>query len=185
MTMTTWMVAICAAIAALSLQNVNSQIPTECADQVSLDTLTCCPNGCGESDNRGECMDIDFAERPHDMTTTDVRRNWPHYFTRACKCSGNYGGVDCSRCKYGYYGATCDQKEVLARSSIQELDDEEWAEYIDIIRETRTFNSGYKIVLGEYVPGTTDFETADIDLYDFFVWAHHYTAKDAGCGGKA
>ncbi len=76
----------------------HAQIPRACTDEASLRDLTCCPttsNGvCGAVAGRGACMDLQL---PHSNTTTDVRRNWPHYFTRACQCTGNFSGYDCSR----------------------------------------------------------------------------------------
>ena len=56
--------------------------------------------------------------------------------------------------------------------------------YIEILNMSRTHNSGYKIVLDEYLPGTVDIETVDISLYDLFVWLHHFAAKDSECSGK-
>ena len=118
------------------------------------------------------------------MNTNDVRGNWPHYFTKACKCLNNFAGVNCSRCKYGYYGNNCDKKQVLNRYSTQSLTDQQWVKYIDILRAARTYDSGYTIVLNERKPGTTDLETTNISLYDMFVWLHHFAAKDSDCKGK-
>ena len=60
------------------------QIPTVCADEDSLENLVCCPitddGECGVDANRGQC--VDFNLNGHRMDTTDVRANWPHYFTR-------------------------------------------------------------------------------------------------------
>ena len=64
------------------------QIPTACADEDSLENLRCCPETtddgvCGEDANRGEqggeCVQLNLDG--HRMDTTDVRANWPHYFT--------------------------------------------------------------------------------------------------------
>ena len=101
-----WMVVLICVVLAPTF--VHSQIPTACADAESLRTLTCCPNECGEADGRGVCEDIDLPDH-YSRTSSDVRANWPHYFTRACSCTGNYWGYDCSRCKYGYYGEDCSQ----------------------------------------------------------------------------
>lgn len=177
-----WAAVICIAVITLSPQDVDSQIPVACSDAESLGTQTCCPNGCGATDQRGACVDIQLPST-YSMTSTDVRGNWPHYFTRACRCNGNFGEYDCSRCKYGYYGTNCNQKQVLPRRSIQELNDQEWSDYIEILKMTRNYSSGYKVVLREDPPGTTDIMAVNIDLYDFFVWLHHYAAKDSECGG--
>ena len=176
-------VRIFAASVLFLLQSVDSQIPAACTDAESLRSLTCCPNQCGANEGRGECAVLDLPTN-YSMTSTDVRENWPHYFTRGCQCNGNYGGYDCSACKYGYYGTTCNQKQVLRRKSIQQLTEQEWREYIEILKMARTYQSDYKIVLGEYAPGTTNIRMSDITLYDLFVWQHHFAAKDSECGGK-
>ena len=164
------------------LQSVDSQIPAVCTDAESLWTLTCCPNQCGANEGRGECAKLDLPN--YSMTSTDVRENWPHYFTQGCKCNGNYGGYDCSVCKYGYYGTTCNLTQVLPRKSIQQLTEQEWREYIEILKMARTYQSDYKIVLGEYTPGTTNINMSNITLYNLFVWQHHFAAKNSECNGK-
>ena len=58
------------------------QIPTACTDYGSLKTLTCCPTTvdgvCGANASRGQCVKLD---NKHIKFTTNVRENWPHYFT--------------------------------------------------------------------------------------------------------
>ena len=163
------------------LQVALAQIPTACADRRSLEHLTCCPatadGVCGEGAGRGLCVPVNFAR--HSNETTDVRVNWPHYYTRVCKCSGNYGGYDCSRCKYGYFGADCGSKAILPRKPVRDFTDEEWNDFINIIRLTKTYDSGYKVVLEERQPGTTDLLMSNISLFDLMVWFHQFAAKDA------
>ena len=59
------------------------QIPTVCADEDSLENLRCCPTTddgvCGEDASRGECVQLNLDG--YSTNTTDVRGNWPHYFT--------------------------------------------------------------------------------------------------------
>jgi len=157
-------------VASLSLllpQDVVSQIPTDCSDAESLENSVCCPTTadgiCGTNANRGACVTLNFAGYSNE--TSDVRTNWPHYFTQICECNGNYAGHDCGRCKFGYYGSDCGQKQVLPRRPIRELTDEEWAAYNDIIRRTRTYDSGYKVVLEESTPGNASLVMTSISLY--------------------
>ena len=173
---------VCTVCIILSPRIVLAQIPTVCARVDNLRNLECCPDKCGADNDRGTCAEIGI---PHNMTTTDVRSNWPHYFTRACNCSKNFAGVDCSRCKYGYYGNDCDKKQVLSRNSTPNLRDKPWwVKYYGILRATRTYVSGYTIVLNEREPGTTDLMTTTVSLYDLFVWLHHFAAKNSECKGK-
>ena len=61
------------------------QIPTVCTNKLSLKTLTCCPTTvdgvCGANANRGRCVKLNTPIK----ITTNVRKNWPHYFTRVRK----------------------------------------------------------------------------------------------------
>ena len=78
MTVSTALVVMSYVVLAPSL--VHSQIPTACADEESLRTLTCCPTECGVADGRGVCGDIDLPNH-YSRTSSDARANWPHYFT--------------------------------------------------------------------------------------------------------
>ena len=59
------------------------------------------------------------------------------------------------------------------------MTDEDWVEFNDVIRATRTYDFGYRAVLEESVPGNASLVMTNITLYQFFVWMHHYTAKDS------
>ena len=152
-----------------------------CADTHSLEQMTCCPvtgdGVCGEEAGRGRCVPVDFEG--HSNETTNVRVNWPHYYTRVCKCSGNFGGYDCSGCSYGYYGQDCASRAIIPRKPVREFSEEEWREFISILRLIKTRDSGYKVILEEKVPGTADLRMANLSLYDLMIWTHHYAAKDA------
>ena len=59
------------------------QIPTACADDDSLKNSRCCPTTvdgmCGQDANRGQCIQLKIDG--YTRETTNVRDNWPHYFT--------------------------------------------------------------------------------------------------------
>lgn len=173
-------VAICLMVITLSPRNVNSQIPAVCADASSLQNMMCCPSNCGSDTGRGTCAAVD---RPPDATSDDVRFNWPHYFQRVCQCSGNYSGYDCSRCKYGHYGPNCSMTQILPRRNILILSIPEFTEYIAILQNARSYDSGYVAVLNQLTPGSTNVQTAPLTLYQTFIWIHHFAAKDSECGG--
>ena len=157
-----------------------AQIPTACANVQSLESLMCCPTSvdgvCGEDAGRGSCEKINLDQ--YSKETTNVRVNWPHYYTRVCRCNGNFAGYDCSRCKYSYYGSQCNQKMILPRKSVREFTDEEWNDFIHILRLTRSRDSGYRFVLQETRPGNANLSMTNTSLYDSFTWLHHYATKD-------
>ena len=174
-------VVLCGFLLGALSQIALAQIPTACADRRSLEDMTCCPatvdGVCGQDAGRGLCVATNFTG--HSTETTDVRVNWPHYYTRICKCSGNFGGYDCSQCTYGYYGPDCGTKAVLPRKPVRDFTDQEWEDFIDIIRQTKTYDSGYKVVLEERQPGTADLLMSNVSLFDLMIWMHHFAAKDA------
>ena len=158
-----------------------AQIPTVCTDRESLENRICCPTTedgvCGANSNRGACVSLNLPNYSNE--TSDVRRNWPHYFTQSCQCNGNYAGYDCSRCKFGYIGSDCNKKRVLPRRPVRELTDEDWIAFNDIIKRTRTYDSGYTAVLEESTPGNASLVMTNLSLYHFYIWIHHLTAKDS------
>ena len=177
-----WIAVVFVAVLAPLPQTVTSQIPSVCADDSSLTNKECCPNSCG-GEERGTCEDIDLPDTYSD-TSTNVRSNWPHYFTRACACKENYAGVDCTRCKYGYRGDDCMTKVSEPRRDLLDLTSAEWTKYHDALKMARRDSSGYKIILEEAPPGTSNLACEDISLYSLFIWLHHYAAKDSECEGK-
>ena len=170
-----------AAVFTLSPRYANSQIPVACSDANSLKFMVCCPDNCGHADGRGTCAD---TEHQPDMTSKDVRFNWPHYYKRLCQCNDNYSGYDCSRCKYGYYGPECSMMQILPRRNILTFSDAEFYDYVETLQTMRFYDSGFLAALEESVPGSTDIETVSLSLYSMFIWLHHFATKDSGCVGK-
>ena len=174
-------------LSCLVIQPAFCQIPAACSDANSLENSICCPDTgdgvCGQASGRGLCVSLNQPGYSND--TTDVRVNWPHYFTQICQCNDNYGGYDCGRCRYGYYGSDCSQKQVLPRRPIHEYTDEEWDEFIQIIRLSKTYQSDYVVILEESRPGTSNLSNSNISIYNMFVWLHHFAAKDSGVPGTS
>ena len=161
------------------LQYSNGQFPIECMNDTSLQDRRCCPNMCS---GRGSCTNLNLASLSDvSFDNLTVRNNWPYYFMSVCRCNGNYAGADCSRCKYGYYGDDCSKTMTLPRRPISDLTDDEWTEYIDILKRMRTYPSGYFVFTEEPEGPDTDLRTLEktpVNLYDLFIWQHHYAAKD-------
>ena len=174
------------ALLLIVIEPASSQIPAACSDANSLENSICCPDtggdgACGQAAGRGLCVSLN--QPGYSSESTDVRRNWPHYFTQVCQCNGNYGGYDCGRCAYGYYGADCSQKQVLPRRPIHEYTDEDWNEFIQIVQMSKTYPSDYVVILEESRPGTSNVTVSNISLYNLFVWLHHFASKDSGVPG--
>ena len=97
---------------------------------------------------------------------------------QVCQCNDNYAGYDCSRCKFGHYGDDCSQSQILPRPPIASYTDEDWEEFIEILRMLLTHDSGYVVILEESYPGDSDLPMSNITLYKLYVWLHHYASRD-------
>ena len=137
-------------IAACLLPWAQCQFPKACVNLQSVKSKECCPipNGfnapCGNDGGRGQCEDLVAREwttdysHYKDFQLLDDRHNWPKsLYNRTCKCSSNFGGYDCGRCEYGYYGINCTQKKVLIRKNFAKLPDDEKDRYMRYINLTR------------------------------------------------
>lgn len=154
----------------------NAQIPTACADQNSLENSICCPitadGVCGVSTNRGLCVTLNFAG--YDMAAKQVMCV-THYYTQICRCNGNFGGYNCSRCEFGYYGSDCSEFQVLPRPPARDLSDADWADFVSIMKMPKTYDSDYHAVLEESKPGNASIPTASLTIFNYYAWIHHYT----------
>ena len=74
----------------------------------------------------------------------------------------------------------------MERKSISVFSADDWKKYIDILNKSKTHNSDYMVFLKEPEQKIYDIEQLQrvpINLYDLFVWQHHYAAKDNGNKG--
>jgi len=108
-----------------------------------------------------------------------MHKSYERFLTlQVCQCNGNFAGYDCNRCKFGYYGDDCSQLQILPRRPIASYTDEEWEEFIEIIRLLHSHDSGYTVILEEIFPGDPSVLRSNITLYKLYVWIHHYASKD-------
>ena len=110
--------------------------------------------------------------------TMDGRFNWPsQIFTEVCKCKDNYGGFNCSECKFGYKGDDCSTKTVRVRRSITDADFN-WTNYREQLNRSKTeIQKRYKVYIGGNVTNETNYK--EVTLYNLFAWMHHYVAWTA------
>lgn len=101
---------------------VSAQFPRVCVTPEGLRSAQCCPSPfalendpCGASSGRGQCVDVSADARAHGpqypYDGRDDRERWPlRFFTRACRCNGNFSGFDCGRCRHGLTGDACERR---------------------------------------------------------------------------
>ena len=128
----------------------HGQFPKACINYQSLKTKTCCPTPkgsnlpCGSDINRGACHELKIHHwnktysHYQDFHEFDDRRDWPTgLFTFTCKCNQSFGGYDCGKCDYGYYGNHCEQKRKQTRKNFAKMSEQEKDRYMRYINLTR------------------------------------------------
>ena len=132
---------------------IYSIVPKNCVHNVSSSEKICCPipQGyevpCGGI-GRGGChdlnIDLDKVETPLKM---DDRLNWPiKFFKRMCYCEGNYFGIACETCWYGWEGKNCDRKVTIERRNIFSFSNKEKKMFLNILQISYQIPSEYMIL---------------------------------------
>lgn len=109
---------------------VRAQFPRACVTPEGLGSAQCCPSPsalesdpCGVRSERGQCVDVRADTRAHGpqypYDGSDDRERWPRrFFTRACRCSGNFGGFDCGDCAHGFTGDACERRVPVGQNTL-------------------------------------------------------------------
>ena len=137
-------------LAAVVLPWAQGQFPKACVNFESLRDKRCCPipKGfnlpCGRDANRGECHELNVRQwskrysHYQDFHEFDDRRDWPTgLYSFTCKCNPPFGGYDCGKCEYGYYGNDCKEKRIQRRRNFAGMSEREKDRYTRYINLTR------------------------------------------------
>lgn len=146
-------------------------------DGRNLNETFLCPDGNKSCENK-YCKTLNFLRQRTDTQQRDFRYNWPaQIFTRVCKCTGNWAGYDCSRCKRGYGGPDCTVKQdPVVRRSFLDLSASEKNRIIEILNMSKYMESDFTVPIVEAPTGTDSFRA--YSLYDVFATFHYYTIRD-------
>ncbi|KAJ3584858.1 hypothetical protein NHX12_013581 [Muraenolepis orangiensis] len=184
---------LCAALA-------SAQFPRQCVTPAALRSAECCPSPpgaaaedpCGAGAGRGVCAALAVDARPHGPQYPhdgrDDRERWPaRFFARSCRCSGNFSGSDCGRCRHGMTGAACDQAVSVVRRNVMLLSSEERRAFVSALdRAKRTVHPDLVIATRRYEEilgpdeNTTQFQ--NVSIYNYFVWSHYYSVSKTFLG---
>ena len=188
------------AIIAVASVAVLGQFPSVCNTPENLETKTCCPSNCN---GNGRCKNIysnafnqsKFADpdvvqilqqTPNvpEKGAADARYLWPVVvFGFVCVCDGNYWGVDCSECAFGWTGTDCSvRKEPVIRKSFARLSQEEKQTLINATLKLKEDMGRWSVVVKEpqnYSTGTVTLQ--NVSTYNFFIFLHDYVARNSSC----
>ncbi|XP_064402552.1 L-dopachrome tautomerase-like [Halichondria panicea] len=182
------------------LLNCNfAQFSAVCNTPENLQNKVCCPNNCNRDRGRGDCVNVtstayDQSDRadqeivavlrnaPNVLQkgTIDSRYLWPTMvFENVCICSGNFYGVDCSECAFGWSGENCENKTLVVRRSFGSLSSSEKESVTNGMLMLKS-EMGYWSVVTEEPPTASGRVTLqDVSTYDFLVYIHHHVSRDA------
>nr|ACU68955.1 tyrosinase 1 [Schistosoma japonicum] len=135
------------------LTYIFGMIPVQCGYNLTKRIPICCPiskiNGkvCGGG-NYGECTKIwTPKEKVPSVFLLDDRIDWPkRYFTYFCQCHGNYFGVACDECWFGWKGKHCNQRSIKVRRDIKTISDKELHIFKTVIVLSQTWPSDYLLI---------------------------------------
>lgn len=173
------------------------QFPRLCATTEALRTKECCPSWegdgtpCGAASGRGFCQDVEVSDQPngpqYPYTGLDDRERWPFvFYNRTCQCTGNFMGFNCADCKFGHFGANCNERRESLRRNVFHLSRAEkirLVSYLNLAKQT--ISRDYVVATGTYqeMANGSNPMFVDVSVYDVFVWMHYYVSRDALLGG--
>ncbi|XP_059913354.1 tyrosinase-like [Gadus macrocephalus] len=173
------------------------QFPRRCANSEALLSKECCPSwdgdgsACGASSGRGFCQDVQAPTQPdgpqYPFSGVDDREKWPLvFYNRTCQCAGNYMGFNCGDCKFGFFGANCNERRESVRRNVFHLSRAEMSQYISYLNLAKnTMSTDYVVVTGTYeeMENGSNPMFANVSVFDVYVWMHYYVSRDALLGG--
>nr|WFP21704.1 tyrosinase-related protein 1a [Triplophysa rosa] len=176
------------------LGHVRAQFPRVCVTPEGLRSAQCCPSPsglendpCGANSGRGQCVDVSADARAHGpqypYDGLDDRERWPlRFFTRACRCNGNFSGFDCGRCRHGFTGDACEQRVPVVRRNVMQLNSDEKRAFVNALDQAkRTPHPDLVIAARRYAeifgPDGNTVQFENISIYNLFVWTHYYSVS--------
>ena len=112
--------------------------------------------------------------------TADSRYLWPTVvFEMMCICIGNFGGVDCNECNFGWTGNNCTtRKTPVIRKSFNRLTETEKQTVVNAISDLKNEMGYWSVIVEEpsnYTSGNVTLQ--NVSTYNFFVFLHQFVAR--------
>lgn len=133
--------------------------------------------------HRGVCAPLDvYRDMVPPEYRQDDRVHWPlRFFTHMCKCHGNFYGVACTECWFGWEGKNCDRRsKVRVRKNWVKMSPQEKRQFHRVMEASFYTDSDYLILL-EQDNWRSDPLNQPIFIHAnwhyFFVVLHRYASR--------
>lgn len=148
----------------------------------------CCPtptgaeNPCGGK-GIGTCQRLFIQLEALPMyLLVDDRMQWPsRFFSYACSCEGNYFGIACDECWFGWKGPLCNQRDEVVRRNVLSFNQKEREMFVNIVAKTAEVPTKYLILFeGDKIHSDPLWSPKflDVDLKYFLVFLHKYPSRN-------
>ncbi|CAH8848927.1 unnamed protein product [Trichobilharzia szidati] len=173
----------------LLITYVECLIPKVCVQNITAlgGSGICCPirkgskHPCG-GPGIGTCQKeyIQIQSIPSYLILDD-RMNWPsRFFNKLCKCEGNYFGIACDECWYGWDGPKCDKRKTYVRRNILSLSPIQRKMFVNVISSMLTATTDYYILFEKDAIHSDPLwkpKFLDVNLQYLITFLHRYASR--------
>nr|ARM37837.1 tyrosinase precursor-like protein [Schmidtea mediterranea] len=174
-------------VGSITINSISGLVPKVCVHNVSSTLKTCCPipdgfhQPCGGV-GRGVCDKVYTHWEPiARVFKNDDRMHWPtRFFKRMCNCEGNFFGIACESCWYGWEGRNCDRRVIKIRRNIFSFSELERMRFLRILEISNKMPSEF-LVLEESSPEHSDPLVNPVfflaTFQEFIAFIHRYASR--------
>lgn len=157
---------------------------------VSGGSGVCCPVPKGRNEacggrSIGSCERLFIQSddlRTYGLFVQDDRFNWPtRFFSHLCKCEGNFFGLACNECYFGWTGPNCDQRVTYVRKNALKMTPKEQEMFVNVVAQMPKVMTEYLIPIESDLfhsdPMTPDMKWEPTNLHYFIAAVHQYASR--------
>lgn len=184
-----WIVSLSLVTVVFFSTEVKGLIPKVCVQNITATggSGVCCPvpkgsiHPCGGI-GIGTCQRQFIQHEPlHSYLQKDDRMQWPsRFFKYMCQCEGNYFGVGCETCWFGWKGANCNKQKKTIRRDIMSYTPEERQKFVNIVAKMPDTPTDYLIIFEKdpiYSDPLWKPRFIEVDLQYYIAYIHRYSSR--------